>query len=307
MIIEVRRLAILIASGLLLAGTPLHAADIVVSAHDVPLGSWRDLAFPKVPQPFGHARESRMFKPEGPGPFPGLVVMPTCGGLAPWFHAFDWAKRALDRGYAVLVVDPLTPRNVTAPGENCRFPPRVSLSRFRKDAVDAADHLRKQPFVDPQRIGLIGFSFGAMAGLGLSGDGYANVAGKQVFRAVASFYPTCYLRNRPSPASGKLVDVRWVPQKVTVPLLVQMGELDTESPAKECVTLLQQQKQNGAPVDFIVHKGATHVWDAKKLGGQAFTRTTSLGTRVEYRYNPEITSQSAIRAFDFLDRHLKSK
>jgi dipeptidyl aminopeptidase/acylaminoacyl peptidase len=78
-------------------------------------------------------------------------------------HSFDvWAKAALQRGYAVLVVDPLTPRSVVAPGENCRPPTKVREVRLRKDAFDAAEHLRKQPFVDPERIGLLGMSQGAL-------------------------------------------------------------------------------------------------------------------------------------------------
>jgi hypothetical protein len=36
-------------------------------------------------------------------------------------NAFDWAMRATIHGYAVLVVDPLTQRNVT---ENCPGPVR---------------------------------------------------------------------------------------------------------------------------------------------------------------------------------------
>jgi dienelactone hydrolase len=295
---------VFVASGLVaLATLQADAAGVVVNAHDVPLGNWSDLKFPATAEPFGKATGSRMFKPAGSGPFPGLVVMPTCGGHRPWFHAFDWAKQALDRGFAVLVVDPLTPRGVAGPGGNCGFPPKVSLSRYRKDAVDAAEHLRKQPFVDPKRMGLIGFSFGAMASLGLSGDAFADPR----FGAIVAVYPQCYLSNRPSAVTGKLVDVRWVPHRVTVPLQVQMGDLDTETRASDCVPLLQQQKKNGAPVDFVVHKGATHVWDAAALGAGAFTRVTSWGVRVEYRYNPKVTAESVKLAFDFLDRHVRAK
>jgi dienelactone hydrolase len=302
------RRALALATSIAFVGaTSLQAAEIVVDAQDTPMGSWADLKFPAGPEPFSSAPASKMFKPEGVGPFPGLVILPTCGGLPPWFQVFDWARHALQRGYAVLVVDPLTPRGVVAPGENCRFPPRVSISRQRKDAVDAAEHLRRQPFVDRDRIGFMGFSFGAMTGLGLSGAPYANHKGRPAFRAVASSYPTCFVPNRPSPVSGRIVDVRFLPQRVTVPLLVQMGELDTESPARDCVPLLQQQKKAGAPVEFIVHKGATHVWDAKALGDRAFSRTTSLGRQVEYRYNAEVTAQSVRLAFDFLDRHVKRK
>jgi hypothetical protein len=89
-------------------------------------------------------------------------MLPTCGGHLSR-HVFDvWAKAALQRGYVVLVVDPVTPRGVTAPGENCRPPSKVREWRLRKDAFDAAAHLRKQLFVDPDRVGLLGLSQGAM-------------------------------------------------------------------------------------------------------------------------------------------------
>jgi dienelactone hydrolase len=48
-----------------------------------------------------------MFKPAAAGPFPAIVILPTCGGHGRP-HSFDWAKAALERGYAVLVVDPLS-------------------------------------------------------------------------------------------------------------------------------------------------------------------------------------------------------
>ena len=39
-----------------------------------------DLSFPASPEPFGYAKASKMFKPAGTGPFPALVILPTCSG-----------------------------------------------------------------------------------------------------------------------------------------------------------------------------------------------------------------------------------
>src|ERR1700722_20557894 len=55
-----------------------------------------------------------LFKPEGAGPFPGVVFMSGCAGLSP---PPDMAmqKTVIDhllaKGVAVLMVDPFTPRN----------------------------------------------------------------------------------------------------------------------------------------------------------------------------------------------------
>jgi dienelactone hydrolase len=246
-----------------------------------------------------------MFKPKGDGPFPALVILPTCGGHG-WRHSFDvWAKAALDRNYAVLVVDPLTPRGVAGPGENCRPPIKVGVSRFRKDAFDAAEHLRKQSFVDKKRIALLGLSQGAMAGLGASDPDHATPDGRSAFQAVVSIYPICSVANIRWPGAKSPVSIRWFPNKVVVPLQVQLGELDTEASPKDCVPTLQAQKDKGAPVEFIVHKNATHNWDEATLQKQTFKKKGLHGQDIIYRYNPEVTAESVKRAFDFLDRHMK--
>jgi dienelactone hydrolase len=261
-----------------------------------------DLSFPASPEPFGYAKASKMFKPQGSGPFPALVMLPTCAGHLSR-HVFDvWAKAALQRGYAVLVVDPLTPRGVTAPGENCLPPSKVDLWRIRKDALDAARHLRKQPFVDPDRVALLGLSQGAMAALGISASLYETPQGRPAFKAIVANYPVCFLGNLR--ISGRPPrDINFVPEeRITVPLLVQMGDRDTEGPAQDCLSRLQPQKDRGAPIETVVYKGATHGWDI----GTNFTKTGANGRSVIYRYDPKVTATSVERALDFIDQHVRA-
>src|SRR5580704_16700294 len=71
-----------------------------------------------IPIPVGDpnikAIAGALFKPEGAGPFPGVVFMSGCAGLSP---PPDMAmqKTVIDhllaKGVAVLMVDPFTPRN----------------------------------------------------------------------------------------------------------------------------------------------------------------------------------------------------
>lgn len=262
-----------------------------------------DLVFPAKPEAFGYAKASKMFKPEGTGPFPALVIMPTCAGHLSR-HAFDvWAKAALQRGYAVLVVDPLTPRGVTAPGENCRPPTRVREARLRKDAFDAAEHLRKQTFVDPERVGVLGLSQGGMAALAAAATGYDAPQGGRPFRAIVSIYPVCFLPNLRIPGRNDPANIHYIPDtRVVVPLLIQMGELDTEGPPQYCISRLQDWKERGAPVQLVVHKNATHGWDI----GSNFTKTAANGARVEYRYNPKVTAESTRIALEFLDHNVRT-
>jgi dienelactone hydrolase len=83
-----------------------------------------DLQFPNAAQPYGREHEDMLFKPDGAGPFPGLFLVPVCGGET-YSHALhDWAKRAIDHGYAVTVADPLWQRKVEA---NCDDPIPVRM------------------------------------------------------------------------------------------------------------------------------------------------------------------------------------
>ena len=68
-----------------IAAKCLGALLLLVQMASVPVGVHAgsvddDLSFPASPEPFGYARASKMFKPQGAGPFPALVMLPTCGG-----------------------------------------------------------------------------------------------------------------------------------------------------------------------------------------------------------------------------------
>jgi dienelactone hydrolase len=266
-----------------------------------------DLKFADKPRPVGPDL-TMMFKPIGDGPFPALVIMPTCAGHTISMHAFDWAQRARFQGYAVLVVDPLTPRRVSL---NCESPSPVPATRVLKDAFDAANHLRRQSFVDPTRVGLMGFSQGGMVALAASGSTYSRRDGtEQPFRGIFSAYPICILKNLPIPGSPDTADFQFVPEKINVPILVAMGDQDNEdmgTTAADCKPMLDKRKAEGDPISYIVYH-ATHIWDWREMAMAGRTyRKNRAGEEVKYEFNPDVTEQSAKDAFAFLDKHVKGK
>src|SRR3990172_1207162 len=54
--------------------------------------------------------EMAVYKPAGPGPFPAVVLQHGCAGISDGIGG--WANLLIKAGYAVLVVDSLTQRNV---------------------------------------------------------------------------------------------------------------------------------------------------------------------------------------------------
>lgn len=265
----------------------------------------KDIQFPTKPSSlsFFSTPSMALYKPEGTGPFPALVLLHQCGGLGDgrWQNVsmLDWAKEAVSRGYVALLVDSLGPRGVKTV---CYGPQGgVIFARGVKDALQAAEHLRTFEFVDKKRIALAGYSWGAMVGVLASSKRWGTtLAPGERFDAVVSFYPGCFTIK---PPSGAPYDI--ARPDIDRPLLVLMGELDTETPPGECVSKLGFAKSSGAPVEWHVYPQATHCWDCRNLDG--FSKTDVRGNRVTYRYDKEITRDSARRMFEFLDKSMAAK
>lgn len=264
-----------------------------------------DLKFPTAPSRFSSFSSAAMalYKPEGPGPFPALVLHHPCGGLgnprSPNTSMLNWTREALSRGYVVLLIDSLGPRNV----DTVCMGPRggVNLMRGAKDALQAAEHLRELEYVDKSRIAFAGFSWGAMVGVAVSSKQWETTLGRSdTFAAVVSFYPGCYTL---TPADGRNYEI--VNADIYRPLLVLLGGKDTETPAAECVSKLEKARHAGAPVEWHVYPGATHCWDCEHRHG--FSKIDQRGNSVVYYYDKTATQDSARRMFDFLQKNLAAR
>jgi len=227
-----------------------------------------------------------VFKPEGNGPFPAIVHFHTCGGIDSYRGRY-WTEAALEAGFVVLVLDSLGPRGLSTLCDISPFNDKNGVNVYRgvKDAFDAKAHLEKLAIVDRSRIALVGFSWGAMAGILAATDSASKAFGTP-FSAVASFYPGCA---RPL-----------FQPDIARPLLVLMGELDNEVNLPSCVSWLEQAKREGLKIESRLYPGATHAWDTNRY----IQQTTNRGIRVQYLPNPEVTRESRRDLFDFLKKHM---
>src|SRR5256886_12289522 len=93
-------------------------------------------------------------RPAGGGPFPAVVLLHGCHGESASTH--DWARWFRERGYVALIVDSWAARGI---GNGCdaKTPDPPSTQRF-DDTGGALRFLHTQPFVDPARIGVIGWA-----------------------------------------------------------------------------------------------------------------------------------------------------
>jgi len=218
-------------------------------------------------------------KPQGDGPFPAIVHLHGCSGLPKAFKEGtdkgQWSEQLAAWGYAVLVVDSFTTRGIA---QACTTAGKSTAARIG-DAYGALAYLATLPFVDPNRIALLGFSQGAITALALVGardfDLFENEAA-HTFKAAVAFYPAC-------PEDGTM----------TVPTLILIGEADDWTRAVGCTRMMANRSGAGSPVRLIVYPGAHHGFDIVALqpGREAF------GHRVEYDETAARRATEEVRRF----------
>ena len=94
--------------------------------------------------------------PKGSGPFPAVVLLHAAGGVRSHVSA-DWPAVLNAHGYAALIVDSCDSSNVQA----CIATRGQWMSRMWGDALGALDFLGAVPEINPDAIGVMGFSAGA--------------------------------------------------------------------------------------------------------------------------------------------------
>ena len=130
---------------------------------------------------------NQIFKPQGPGPFPAVVLVHTCGGIDQAGHMRTHGQEMLSAGYVVFMLDSFGPRGI----RNCRSP--VTPSSFGAlDAYAALEYLDSLPFVEKKRIFQAGYSWGGVVASFLASPQSSEVwKSKLRFRATVANYSPC--------------------------------------------------------------------------------------------------------------------
>jgi dienelactone hydrolase len=150
----------------------------------------------------------------------------------------------LAKGVATFIVDPFTPRNeqMGICGDFRNLSDKTDsqlqhMTRGGNDAVTAVKVLRSMPEIDPKRIFLLGYSYGATSFLFATDVKTPGTHDTQIAGVIA-FYPYCYDNVVPSP-----------------PTLILIGEKDDWTPAGMCRAI-----KGNTNFDVVVYPGASHAF-----------------------------------------------
>ncbi len=209
-----------------------------------------------------------LMRPSGPGPFPAVLVLHGCEGMGPLESKTVTELAA--HGYVALAIDTLAPQGLK---NACSNPTAFATSaRF---AYAALGWLATQSNVIPDRLGVVGFSMGGMAILGLI-DPISPHPPPPGLKVAVAYYPSCESRA----------------PDVSVPLEILDGDADDWNPAPPCRRLAQAATDAGRTVQIITYPGATHAFNQPS----DHTRTY-LGHTLRYDADADRDAASKTEAF----------
>jgi dienelactone hydrolase len=226
-----------------------------------------------------------LYRPDGPGPFPAMVLLHGCGGIVR--TEFGWAGELQRMGYAALIVDSFRPRGHT---EICSDFRRVSRRERVLDAYGALRWLRAQPFIDGGRIGVAGWSNGGFAVLQVMDAARERPA--EGFRAAVAFYPECRFDRATS---------------FYAPLLILIGGRDDWTPAGTCQEMAAASAPRAAPLLLHVYPEALHSFDNPAAARQFLPGVENAnrpGGGATIGYDPAARADAVSRVQAFLTEHL---
>jgi dienelactone hydrolase len=261
-----------------------------------------DAAQPPAPHqvdiPLGSATlHAQLYKPDGDGPFPTVIALHGCDGLAgrsePVLPRYrDWAEHLLKAGNAVLLPDSYGSRDL---GPQCRINVRERRVHARRervaDILASRQWLVQQPWAARDRISLLGWANGASALLWAVRPQYFSRSAEPDFRSAIAFYPDC----RISAGLG------W---SARVPTLLLIGAKDDVSSEPACRQMIDGARGRSALARIVVYPGAYHDFDRENLPPHAISGTSdgTLPDRGHLGGDPEARADSQKLVAEWLKR-----
>jgi len=192
---------------------------------------------------------AKLYKPEGVGPFPAVILLHDCDGPSGNAPIDKVAILLRASGYIGIAVDSFGGRGVSGSaceGGNLKAPTSTDLV---EDAFAANRYLASLAFVDKTRIGLLGWGDGGRAAL-LTLKRNANETNPPPFSAFAAYYPDCRVFGETRTANASV--------------LILTGDRNEFSIPFDCQEFRKHHSALGFDVSVVVYPGATYGFDFER-------------------------------------------
>jgi dienelactone hydrolase len=210
-----------------------------------------------------------LYRPRIEGRVPAAVVINSSGGVTAHTE-INYARVLARAGMAALVVDSFRPRGVRRTGDDQN---RVFQIASNADAIAGFRYFADQPWVDAQRIVVMGMSRGGEAALSAALDVVRRrlQASDVRFAAHVAISPGgCSFQSRDARTTG-------------APIFFMLSELDDGTPAMPCVEYIQRLRTAGnANIRWAVYPGVYHAHES--TGGIATVRDDWTGRNCSGRF-----------------------
>ncbi len=217
-----------------------HALAVSYQEYAEVLKSSQKVSIQGISRGDGKELDAYLYKPKGDGPYPAVIALHGAGGIFP--YQLWWAKEISKKGYTVLFVDHYCTRghlcevesddDDQARGEIMRNWQYVSPRQRVMDAVAAYRWLSSKPYVQNDKIGLIGWSWGGSSALFALKIARRTSLPNGGFKATIAFYPNLkYVVDKPM--WGRTGPIEQ-------PTLILYGKKDTLESEEAYETLLSE-------------------------------------------------------------------
>lgn len=186
-------------------------------------------------------------------PAPAVVMLHGAAGVL-YPREMTYARQFARMGVAALVVDAFGARRDRANGFVDRLM-EITETMLVADAYAALRYLASRGDVDPRRVALIGFSYGAMAAVFAAYEQVAETIAPEGprFAGHVAYYGPCLARFRDVRTTG-------------APVLMMSGENDAIVDRARCEEIKGDLETGGSAVRMVVFEGAYHQWDGRFEG-----------------------------------------
>lgn len=177
-------------------------------------------------------------RPDGKGPFPGVIVIQEWWGLNDWIK--DQARALAKEGYVALAVDLYRGKIATRQEDAHQLMMGTPRDRALRDLKAGLALLGGRPDVDKTRLGSIGWCLGGMYTLALAVE-------EPGLAAAVAYYG--------APPTDEAAIAR-----IKAPVLGNFGG-DDKGPAPEAVKAFEAaMKKAGKTIDVKIYEGAGHAF-----------------------------------------------